>query len=71
MRLVFGSPAAINGVFRGDWAWMADPTQAGVGAFGDLGTHKLDLLLFLIGETARLEAVDRRVLPPHRALPAG
>ena len=49
MRLVFGTPAAINGAFRSDWEWMADPKQAGVGAFGDLGTHKLDLLLHLIG----------------------
>ena len=57
MRLVFGTPAAINGIFHSDWAWMTDPQQAGVGAFGDLGTHKLDLLLFLIGDTARLEAV--------------
>ncbi len=57
MRLVFGTPAAINGAFRSDWEWMADPKQAGVGAFGDLGTHKLDLLLYLIGDTARLEAV--------------
>ena len=71
MRLVFGSPAAINGIFRGDWEWMADPNQAGVGAFGDLGTHKLDLLLFLIGETARLEAVTAAFSRPIGRYPQG
>jgi predicted dehydrogenase len=30
--------------------WMADVKQAGVGGFGDLGTHSLDLLLWLAGD---------------------
>jgi len=34
------------------WRWMADPKIAGVGAFGDLGTHSLDILLWLIGDVA-------------------
>ena len=29
---------------------MADPAQAGVGGFGDLGTHSLDILLWLMGD---------------------
>ncbi len=33
-----------------DWRWMADPAVAGVGAFGDLGTHMLDIMLWLMGE---------------------
>jgi predicted dehydrogenase len=28
---------------------MADPKVAGVGAFGDLGTHSLDILLWIFG----------------------
>ncbi|HLO97303.1 MAG TPA: Gfo/Idh/MocA family oxidoreductase [Fimbriimonas sp.] len=40
---------ALGGWFDGEWGWMADTTQAGVGAFGDLGTHGLDLLLWLFG----------------------
>ena len=44
---------------------MTDPLQAGVGAFGDLGTHKLDLLLFLMGDTARLEAVTATFSRPN------
>lgn len=42
-----------SGLFRGyfedEWSWMAKPKQAGCGAFGDLGTHALDLLLWLYG----------------------
>ena len=33
-----------------DWRWMADPAIAGVGAFGDLGTHSLDIMLWLMGD---------------------
>ncbi|HEV2126605.1 MAG TPA: Gfo/Idh/MocA family oxidoreductase, partial [Chloroflexota bacterium] len=33
-----------------DWRWMADPEIAGVGAFGDLGTHALDILLWWLGD---------------------
>ena len=71
MRLVFGTAAAINGIFQSDWLWMTDPHQAGVGAFGDLGTHKLDLLLFLIGDTARLEAVTAAFSRPIGRYPRG
>lgn len=66
IRLVFGTAAAINGIFHSDWQWMTDPRQAGVGAFGDLGTHKLDLLLFLMGDTAQLEAVTAAFSRPLR-----
>jgi 1,5-anhydro-D-fructose reductase (1,5-anhydro-D-mannitol-forming) len=31
-----------------DWSWMTDPAQAGFGGFGDLGTHSLDLILWLM-----------------------
>jgi predicted dehydrogenase len=39
---------ALGGWFDTEWRWMADPRQAGVGAYGDLGTHSLDLMLWLI-----------------------
>jgi predicted dehydrogenase len=32
------------------------PRQAGVGAFGDLGTHSLDILMWLLGDVARVTA---------------
>ena len=41
---------SIGGWFDTEWRWMADLSQAGVGAFGDLGAHSLDLLLWLLGE---------------------
>ena len=44
-----------------DWRWMADPAVAGVGAFGDLGTHALDILLWWLGDvsaaTAQIDSV--------------
>ena len=60
---------ALGGWFDTDWRWMADRSQAGVGAFGDLGTHALDILLWIFGEvdsvtgalgmgTARYEGCD-------------
>jgi predicted dehydrogenase len=33
-----------------DWRWMADPALSGVGGFGDLGTHMLDILIWLLGD---------------------
>ena len=40
-----------------DWRWMADPAVAGVGAFGDLGTHALDIMIWLMGEVDSVTAV--------------
>jgi predicted dehydrogenase len=40
---------ALGGWFDTDWRWMADRSLAGVGGFGDLGTHGLDLLMWLFG----------------------
>lgn len=39
-----------------DWHWMTDPKRAGVGGFGDLGTHALDVLLWWLGDAARVTA---------------
>lgn len=51
---------ALAGWFDTEWRWMADPAQAGCGAFGDLGTHSLDLLLWLFG---RVEAATGLINP--------
>jgi predicted dehydrogenase len=40
---------ALEGWFDTEWRWMADPKISGVGAFGDLGTHKLDILMWFFG----------------------
>lgn len=43
------------------WRWMADPKVAGVGGFGDLGTHSLDILMWLLGDVESVTA-DIRVV---------
>lgn len=39
-----------------DWRWMADPKVAGCGGFGDLGTHSMDILIWLLGEVKQVTA---------------
>jgi predicted dehydrogenase len=47
---------ALQGLFDKEWRWMADVKQAGIGAFGDLGTHGLDILIWLFGEVESVTA---------------
>lgn len=47
---------ALGDWFTPEWLWMTDLKQAGVGAFGDLGTHSLDILMWLMGDVARVTA---------------
>jgi predicted dehydrogenase len=47
---------SLGGWFDKEWRWMADPKIAGVGAFGDLGTHSLDILMWLLGDVAAVTA---------------
>ncbi len=57
---------SLGGWFDTDWRWMADPAIAGCGAFGDLGTHSLDILLWWLNNacpdrvTAEIAAVTHR-----------
>jgi predicted dehydrogenase len=48
---------ALGGWFDTEWRWMADPKIAGCGAFGDLGTHSLDILLWLFGPITECTAL--------------
>ncbi|HEX2971052.1 MAG TPA: Gfo/Idh/MocA family oxidoreductase [Tepidisphaeraceae bacterium] len=48
--------------FDTEWRWMADPKIAGVGAFGDLGTHLLDILMWLVGDVESVTADIKVVL---------
>ena len=52
---------SLGGWFDTDYRWMADPKVAGVGAFGDLGTHKLDILMWLLGDVDEVTAEVRSV----------
>ena len=47
---------SLQGWFDKEWRWMTDPKIAGVGAFGDLGTHKLDILMWMLGDIAAVTA---------------
>jgi predicted dehydrogenase len=47
---------ALEDWFTPEWLWMTDRQQAGVGAFGDLGTHSLDILMWLMGDVAAVTA---------------
>lgn len=55
---------SLRGLFDDEYRWMVDPAQSGCGGFGDLGTHALDILLWLMGDvtsvTARLSVVTGR-----------
>jgi predicted dehydrogenase len=48
--------AAMGGWFDTEWRWMADPSQSGCGGFGDLGTHVLDLMLWMFGQVSDVAA---------------
>lgn len=47
-----------------DWNWLTSLPRSGVGAFGDLGTHALDILLWWLGDaasvTAQIDTVTNR-----------
>jgi len=47
---------SLGGWFDTNFRWMADPKIAWVGAFGDLGTHKLDILMWLFGDVDSVTA---------------
>ncbi len=47
---------SLGGWFDTEWRWMADPKIAGVGGFGDLGTHSLDIMMWLMGDVERATA---------------
>ena len=52
---------SLGGWFDTQWRWMADPAIAGCGAFGDLGTHSLDILMWFLGVPERVAADIRTV----------
>ncbi len=64
LRLSNCHPGSLKGWFDTDWKWMTDPKQSGCGGFGDLGTHSLDILLWLmdtLGEGGKLQSVTANV----------
>jgi predicted dehydrogenase len=53
---------SLNHWFDKDYRWMADPSIAGVGAFGDLGTHKLDILMWIFGDIEMVSAAIKPIV---------
>jgi predicted dehydrogenase len=47
-------------------AWRFDPSLAGTGAIGDLGTHIIDLARYLVGEIASVSALVRTLVPERK-----
>ena len=56
LRMCNCHAGSLKGWFDTEWRWMADPAVAGCGAFGDLGTHALDIMLWLLGDVTRVTA---------------
>jgi predicted dehydrogenase len=46
--------------------WRFDPSQAGTGAIGDLGTHIIDIARYLVGEIAAVSAQVRTIIPGRK-----
>lgn len=51
-----------QGWYADGWHWMTDMRRAGMGGFGDLGAHSLDLLMWLMGDVAAVTAQLDRLL---------
>ncbi|MCY4070809.1 MAG: Gfo/Idh/MocA family oxidoreductase [Chloroflexi bacterium] len=56
-------PGAIAGLFDAGmgwyddgWLWMTDLEKSGVGGFGDVGAHSLDILMWLMGDVVSVTA---------------
>ena len=62
-------PGAIGGLFdagkgwyEDGWLWMTELEKSGVGAFGDLGAHSLDIMMWLMGDVLSVTAQMDRLL---------
>ncbi len=42
--------------FEDGWMWMTKVEEAGVGAYGDLGAHSIDILMWLLGDVDKVTA---------------
>jgi predicted dehydrogenase len=60
-RASFGQSVVLDGMFDKEARWTVDPKQGGFGGFGDIGTHPLDLLMWLLGDVEAVTAEVRSV----------
>jgi predicted dehydrogenase len=61
VRASFCHSGSMRDLFSPDWLWMTDRERAGVGAFGDLGAHVLDLLIWMLGGVSAVTTAIRPV----------
>lgn len=61
IRMTNCHSGSLGGWFDSEWRWMADPAIAGCGAFGDLGTHVLDIMMWFLGKPELVTADIRPV----------
>ena len=62
IRLSNCHSGALGDWFTPEWLWMTDLSQAGVGAYGDLGTHALDIMMWLMGSVESVTATLGRAI---------
>ena len=55
-----------GGWFDGGWMWMTDPEISGVGAFGDLGAHSIDVLMWIFGGISSVTAQVDKVFDHYK-----
>lgn len=67
IRMTNCHSGSLGGWFDTDWRWMADPAIAGCGAFGDLGTHVLDIMMWFLGKPELVTADIRSVTARYGA----
>lgn len=54
MRYTQCHQGSLGGWFDTQWRWIADATEAGGGAYADLGAHALDIILWVLGPVSGL-----------------
>ena len=58
---------ALEDWFSAEWKWMTDPKRSGCGGFGDLGTHMLDILMWIFGDVDSVAAATAAPLKRYGA----
>jgi predicted dehydrogenase len=58
---------ALEDWFTPEWKWMTDPRRAGCGAYGDLGTHPLDIMMWMLGDVESVAAATSSPLKRYGA----
>ena len=57
----FCNDCVLQGAFDQELKWTVEPKWGGVGSFADIGTHALDLLMWLLGDVEAVSADLRTV----------